>query len=103
MIEVLQRPLEPKALLALFWVGVNTSGMSIGYSIPAALFGGGAPFIATLLIAQTDILVSAAFFLIVTAVVGITAALFLKETDLHQDTKLASKAHPELVSMRRLG
>ncbi|WP_104126643.1 MFS transporter [Cryobacterium sp. Y57] len=79
----------------LFPTKIRTTGMSIGYSIPAALFGGGAPFIATLLIAQTGITVAPAFFLIVTAAIGVTAAAFLKPTDLFDDTYLESLAKAE--------
>ena len=82
----------------LFPTKIRTTGMSIGYSIPAALFGGGAPFIATLLIAQTGITVAPAFFLIVTAIIGVTAALFLHPTDLFDDTYLASLAAAEKES-----
>ena len=79
----------------LFPTKIRTTGMSIGYSIPAALFGGGAPFIATLLIAQTGVTVSPAFFLIVTAAIGVTAAALLKPTDLFDDTYLGSLAKAE--------
>ena len=83
------------AMPELFPARVRTSGMSLGYSIPAALFGGGAPFIATYLIQQTGVPTAPAFFLMVTAIVGLTAAFFLRPTDLHDDTELLSETPSE--------
>jgi MHS family proline/betaine transporter-like MFS transporter len=87
----------------LFPARVRTSGMSIGYSIPAALFGGGAPFIATFLIQQTNVPTSPAFFLIGTAIIGLTAALFMRAADLHDDKELLEGSSPSQKNSHQAG
>lgn len=76
------------AMGELFPARVRTSGMSFGYALPAAIFGGGAPFVGTFLIAQTGLTTSASWYLIVTAVIGLAAALCMKPHHLHDDSEI---------------
>lgn len=69
----------------LFPVRIRASGVSLGYNLPAALFGGTAPFVATYLIAETGSAQAPAFYFMATALVAIGALLLLRSSDLHDD------------------
>lgn len=62
----------PAAIAEMFPTRLRTSGMSIGYSLAVALFGGFAPFIATWLIARTGDPVAPAWYVIGAAAVTLT-------------------------------
>ncbi|MDA3630781.1 MFS transporter [Saccharopolyspora sp. WRP15-2] len=73
------------AMPELFPVSVRSTGVAIGFNIPAALFGGGAPFVATYLIDVTGWTVAPAIYLLGTALIGLVAALVLRPADIHSD------------------
>ncbi len=59
---------------------VRYTGIALGFNIGAALAGGTAPYISTLLVSTTGSSISPAFFLIGTAIITLIAALRMKET-----------------------
>ncbi len=63
----------PAAISEIFPTQGRTMGMSIGYSLSVAVFGGFAPFIATWLIAKTGNPVSPAFYVMAAAFVTFIA------------------------------
>jgi MHS family proline/betaine transporter-like MFS transporter len=69
-------------LTELFTDSVRTTGISLGLNIPVALFGGGAPFLATALIAWTGNSIAPAFYLMIAAAVSLVAIAVLKPSDL---------------------
>ena len=76
----------------LFPAKIRASGMSLGYNIPAAVFGGGAPFVATFLIAQTGITSSAAWYVMAIAVLALVSATVLNpKKHLYDDSELAEE------------
>ncbi|PXY21590.1 MFS transporter [Prauserella flavalba] len=82
------------AMPELFPASVRSTGVAVGFNIPAAVFGGGAPFVATYLIDLTGWTVAPAMYLLGTALIGLVAALFLRSGDIHGD---------EIVEGQRLG
>ncbi|QFR97136.1 MFS transporter [Streptomyces tsukubensis] len=64
----------------LFPTRTRQSGLSIAYNITAALFAGTVPYVMTVLISATGSTLLPGFYLMVFAVVGLVAALSLKET-----------------------
>jgi MFS family permease len=70
----------PSTICELFHVGVRNSGISIGYNVSLAIFGGTAPLLAIALVAATHYLYAPAiYFVIVIAISGI-ALLFIPES-----------------------
>ncbi|WP_181779340.1 MFS transporter [Pseudonocardia pini] len=76
----------------LFPSRIRASGVSLGYNIPAALFGGTAPFVATFLVESTGNPQSPAFYFIVVALVGIVALLPLRREDLYDAPAVGADA-----------
>ena len=71
----------------LFEVRVRVTGLSIGINIPAAIFGGMAPFVATYLIKITGNPVSPALYLIGAAAIATVALVSIKSSDLTRDAR----------------
>jgi MHS family proline/betaine transporter-like MFS transporter len=61
----------------LFPAPVRATGISLGFNIPIAAFGGLAPFVATFLIERTQMTFAPAIYLIVAAAVSAVGLLFL--------------------------
>ncbi|NUS91162.1 MAG: MFS transporter, partial [Nocardia sp.] len=78
------------AMPELFPTAIRSTGVSIGFNIPAAVFGGSAPFVATFLIAQTDWIPAPSMYLLLTAICGAIAATVLRRDDLHGDEPVAA-------------
>jgi MHS family proline/betaine transporter-like MFS transporter len=70
----------------LFPARIRGTGVAIGFNIPNAVFGGLMPFAATLLITQTALKPSPAFYLIGLSALAITTVLIMRRVDLHGDT-----------------
>jgi MFS transporter, MHS family, proline/betaine transporter len=70
----------PAAIAEIFPTRVRSTWMSTGYSLAVTIFGGFAPFIATLLIASTGDPVAPSYYLIAAAAVTLIVILRLKET-----------------------
>jgi MHS family proline/betaine transporter-like MFS transporter len=66
----------PAALVELFPARERYTGLSIGYNLSLALFGGTAPLVATFLIRETGNIMAPSFYVIITAV--FTAALLFR-------------------------
>lgn len=73
----------PSFLAEIFPTRVRYSGFAISFNLANAIFGGTAPFVATLLIQQTGSKLAPAFYLIGAAVISLTAVLLAKETAKH--------------------
>lgn len=66
----------PYAVMSdLIPTSIRATGISMGYNIPVAVFGGSAPFIATFLVSKTGDITSPMYFFIGTAVLSFLAAL----------------------------
>jgi len=70
----------PAAIAELFPTAIRSTWMTTGYALAVAIFGGFAPFIATLLIAQTGMPIAPVFYVMAAAVVSTLVLLPLKET-----------------------
>ena len=70
----------PAALPALFPTHIRYTGLSIGFNIAVAVFGGTTPIIVAGLIAATGSLLMPAYYLMFAALCGGIAALFMGET-----------------------
>jgi MHS family proline/betaine transporter-like MFS transporter len=64
----------------LFPTRTRQSGLSIAYSVTAALFAGTVPYLLTLLISQTGNRMMPAFYLIAVGVLGLATVLTIRET-----------------------
>ena len=69
----------PAALVELFPARERYTGLSIGYNLSLALFGGTAPLVATFLIRETGNIMAPSFYVIITAV--FTAALLFRHPE----------------------
>lgn len=69
----------PAAISEIFPTRSRSSGMSIGYSLAVAMFGGFAPFIATWLIARTGNPVAPAWYVIGAALVTLAVVWRMRE------------------------
>lgn len=69
----------PTALSEIMPTNVRCSGLSIGHNISMAVFGGGAPFLATHLIQNTHDLLAPAYLLMGAAMLSLTSLLFITE------------------------
>lgn len=68
----------PTFLCELLPTRVRYTALSVGYNLAVMLFGGFAPFIATLLIKQTGMLIAPAFYVTAAAAVSLAVALSLR-------------------------
>lgn len=68
------------AAAELFPTRTRQTGLSIAYSITAAIFAGTVPYVLTWLIAQTGNQMMPAFYLILVGLIGLAAVLTMKET-----------------------
>jgi MFS family permease len=70
----------PAAIAEIFPTRVRSTGMSTGYSLAVAIFGGFAPYIATWLIDKTGSSISPTYYLIAAAIVSTAVIWNLRET-----------------------
>jgi MHS family proline/betaine transporter-like MFS transporter len=77
----------------VFPVRVRSVGVSVGYSLPNALFGGMAPFFATYLVQVTGDVRSPALYLMATAAIAVAALLIVYRKDLGSDTEKYDVGH----------
>ncbi|MFD5660702.1 MFS transporter [Streptomyces hirsutus] len=70
----------PSFLAELFPTRIRYSGFAVSFNLANALFGGTAPFVATLLIAWTDNRLAPAWYLAGAALVSLCAVLMSRET-----------------------
>ena len=64
----------------LFATRLRYSGLSIGYNVSVAVFGGTTPYVVTLLAARTGNAYAAGIYVIIAAVVSLATVLTLRET-----------------------
>jgi MHS family proline/betaine transporter-like MFS transporter len=65
----------------VFPAKLRSSGVSVGYNLSAALFGGTAPFIATFLVDSTKNVRTPAWYLVCVAVIAVIAVAALREPE----------------------
>jgi len=70
----------PSFLAEMFPTRVRYSGFAVSFNLANAIFGGTAPFVATLLISQTGSTIAPAWYLVAAAVVSAGAVLMSRET-----------------------
>jgi MHS family proline/betaine transporter-like MFS transporter len=70
----------PAAIAEIFPTDGRSTWMSTAYSLSVAIFGGFAPYIATLLISSTGSSLAPTFYLIAAAAISTIAVISLKET-----------------------
>ena len=70
----------PSFLAELFPTKVRYSGFAVSFNLSNALFGGTAPFMATLLIAMTQSKIAPGWYLVAASAVSLAAVLFATET-----------------------
>ncbi len=70
----------PSFLAELFPTRVRYSGFAVSFNLANAIFGGTAPFVATLLIKETGNNLAPAYYLVAAAVVSLIAVLLSRET-----------------------
>ena len=70
----------PSTIPALFRTPVRYGGVSIGFNIAVALFGGTTPLISEALIGSTGSTIAPAFLLVFAGAVGLVAVLFTRES-----------------------
>lgn len=71
---------------------VRTTGIALGYNVAVAVFGGTAPFVATLLITRTDNIASPAYFFVFTGIIALIALFVLRPSDLVEDFPVEQEA-----------
>ena len=64
----------------LFATRLRYSGLSVGYNVSVAVFGGTTPYVVTLLAARTGNAYAAGIYVIIAAVVSLATVLTLRET-----------------------
>lgn len=69
----------PTTLAEIMPTSVRCSGLSIGHNISMAVFGGGAPFVATHLVHYTGNLASPAYLLIAASFLSLCSLMFIKD------------------------
>jgi MHS family proline/betaine transporter-like MFS transporter len=69
----------PALLCELFPLSVRTTGLSIGYNLVTAVFGGFAPFIGAWLIRETGQKVAPSYFVVACAALSLMAILPMRE------------------------
>ncbi|MEM1610273.1 MAG: MFS transporter [Sulfolobales archaeon] len=70
----------PAAIAEIFPTKVRYSGLSIGYNIAVAGFGGTAPYIASLLIGVTNNRLTPSFYVMGAALATLITLLYIRET-----------------------
>lgn len=60
---------------------IRSTGISLAYNIPVAVFGGSAPLVAAALIESSGSITSPSYFFVATGLLSIAALLFLKPAD----------------------
>ena len=70
----------PSFLAELFPTKNRYSGFAVSFNLSNALFGGTAPFVATLLIAKTGSNLAPGFYLMAAALVSLVAVAYSRET-----------------------
>ena len=70
----------PPFLAELFPTPVRSTSLAITYGVGSALFGGTAPFLATLLVRRTGDPVTPAYYAVAVAAAAVVAALLTRET-----------------------
>jgi MHS family proline/betaine transporter-like MFS transporter len=70
----------PAYLAELFPTPVRSTALAISYGLGTALFGGTAPFLATVLVRRTGSPVAPAIYAVAVAVMAVAAALAARET-----------------------
>jgi MHS family proline/betaine transporter-like MFS transporter len=70
----------PSFLAELFPTNVRYSGFAVSFNLSNAVFGGTAPFMATLLIGMTHSKLAPGWYLMAAAVISLIAVLCAKET-----------------------
>jgi MFS transporter, MHS family, proline/betaine transporter len=73
----------PALLCELFPLSVRTTGLSIGYNLVTAVFGGFAPFIGAWLIRETGQKVAPSYFVVACAALSLMAILPMRERSRH--------------------
>lgn len=68
------------AVAELFPTRTRQTGLSIAYSVTAAIFAGTVPYVLTWLIAQTGNTMMPAFYLVLVGLIGLVAVMTMKET-----------------------
>ncbi|WP_439533060.1 MFS transporter [Polymorphobacter sp.] len=71
----------PTYLCELLPTRVRYSALSVGYNAAVMLFGGFAPFIGTLLVQQTGLLIAPAFYVVAAAAITLTVLLMTRTPD----------------------
>lgn len=71
----------PTFLCELLPTRVRYTALSVGYNLAVMLFGGFAPFIATLLVKETGLLIAPAFYITASAAASLLVILALKAPD----------------------
>ncbi len=69
----------PALLCELFPLSVRTTGLSVGYNLVTAIFGGFAPFVGTLLVRLTGQRVAPSYYVIACALVSLAAIASMRE------------------------
>ncbi len=64
----------------LFATRVRSSGYSIGYNVSVAVFGGTAPYVATLLVDRTGNVTAPAYYVIAAAIISLATVMTMRET-----------------------
>lgn len=70
----------PIMLAELFPTAIRNTGLSLGYNLSLAIFGGTAPMMGLLIVQETGLKTSPAFYLIICCVVSLVALAFQKES-----------------------
>lgn len=81
LLAALQATFLATALVTMtevFPAEIRTTGVSLGLNVPIAIFGGTAPFIATLLISQTGVMTSPSWYLVAAALLTLGALTLLR-------------------------
>ena len=74
------RELLISAATELFATRVRYSGLSVGYNVSVAVFGGTTPYVVTLLAARTGNDYAAGIYVVIAAVVSLLTVLTMRET-----------------------
>jgi MFS transporter, MHS family, proline/betaine transporter len=86
----------PAYLAELFPTPVRSTALAISYGLGTALFGGTAPFLATVLVRRTGSPVAPAIYAVAVAVVAVAAAVAARETAF-QPLDTADRSEAELA------
>lgn len=81
---------------------IRSTGISMAYNIPVAVFGGSAPFIATYLVNLTDDIRSPMYFFIGTAVLSLISSIIISPRH-YQEVKVAEKNLFDRIAAHKAG